>query len=301
MTSDWSEPRRIEAYRLLREQASELLPTTAVQRAALPSRNVEEVFHAGLLEDVVLGPMNEINTRIDSFFDRFRDLPLLNKPINLSTWGTFAAEANYRRSAAEAFLGQSLQDARDFLATVPGLFLVHALPFENRERRNDTHELLYFRDSGIHRRLIERTATVALPKRDRWNDAAAEERRAKRLERYVPKRWEAFVVTTIVDLVGQRCGAFAYRHEETREIDLVLEWIGQSPPQRWAIEVASRKFNTHPGRYFAEECEYLGVLSKDRYVVRRADECDGGARARGGVPALTLPRMIEVLQRRLRH
>lgn len=167
MTSDWSEPRRIEAHRLLRPQASQMLPTTAVQRPALPSRTVEHVFHAGLLQDIVLGPMNEINTRIDTFFDTFRGLPLLNQPISLWTWGTFAAEANNRRLAAESFLGQSLQDARDFLATAAGRFLVRALPFENRHRRNDMHELLYFRDSGIHRRLIERTAAM-----DHWEESA---------------------------------------------------------------------------------------------------------------------------------
>ena len=301
MTPGWREPPRVEAHRLMRVEPAALLPTNAPQRPALPSRTVEEIFHAGLLTEVILGPADEINTRIDSFFDGFRGLPLFDPPIDLPTWGAFGVEANQRRSTGEAFLGQSLQTARELLATAPGRFLIRSLPFENRERRNDTHELLYFRDSGIHRRLLERTVIVDRRARQRGGGAGAEDLRVRRLESYVPKRWEAFVITTIIDLVGERCDAFAYRHEETREIDLVLEWRDKAPPERWAIEVASRKFNTHPARYFADECEHLGVEENNRYLVRRADHCDGAALGRGGVPAISLPRIVEILRRRLRH
>jgi hypothetical protein len=125
--------------------------------------------------------------------------------------------------------------------------------------------------------------------------------RARKIGSYVPKRWEALVVTTIIDLVGDRCNAFAYRHEETREIDLMLEWNDSGSPERWAIEIASRKFNTHPSPYFAEECRYLGVQDENCYIVRRADDCDGGARGRGGVPAISLPRMVDYLRQRMRR
>lgn len=266
-----------------------------------PPPPVEEVFHAGLLADVVRAPPSEINTRIDAFFDGFREVPLFESPADLATWGVFGAKANYRRPVNEAFLGKALQEARDFVASAPGRFLVRVLPFENRERLNDTHELLYFRDSGLHRRLIERTESLDVGERNRLNTSAMEVLRAQRLKSYVPKRWEAFVVTTIIDLVGDRCSAFAYRHEESREIDLVLEWTDCTPPERWAIEVASRKFNTHPSPYFAEECQYLGVQPENCFVVRRAEDCDGGARGRGGVPALSLPRMVDRLRQRIRR
>lgn len=301
MTFDWSEPRRLPAHRLFREQSSVWLPTTATQRPVLPSRSVEEVFHAGLLADVVLGPTDEVNTRIDTFFDEFRGLPLFDTPVDMPTWAAFGKGANSRRRAAEAFLGQSLEDARNFLLTAPGRFMVRPLPFENRDRRNDTHELLYFRDSGIHRRLVERNLTLGRRDGKRVGARALEHWSAKQLESYVPRRWEAFAVTTIADLVDRRCEAFAYRHEETREIDLVLEWLDRSPPERWAIEVTSRKFNTHPSGYFAEECEFLGVSPANRYVVRRTDDCDGSARGRGGVFALSLPRMVDNLRRRLQR
>jgi hypothetical protein len=280
---------------------NQLPTTTAVQRDALPLRSVEEVFHSGLLVDVVRAPSSQINTRIDAFFDLFMDLPLFETPIEISTWGKFGAEANYRRSVSEAFLGQTLQEARAFVASAPGRFLARALPFENRERQNDTHELLYFRDSGIHRRLIERTVTFDRGQHYRLDTDALECLRAQQIESYVPKRWEAFVVTTVIDLVGDRCDAFAYRHEETREIDLVLEWNDRGSPERWAIEVASRKFNTHPSRYFAEECQYLGVQFENCYIVRRANGCDGGARGRGGVHAISLPRMVDCLRQRMRR
>ena len=301
MTLVWQEPSRIEAHRLMHRESLDLLPATALQRDAFPSRTVEEVLYAGLLADVVRGSPNEINTRIDVFFDGFRNLPLFGGPLDLPTWGGFGAEANYRRSMNEAFLGQTLKEARDFVVSAPGRFLVRALPFENRERLNDSHELLYFRDSGIHRRLIERTVSLDIGEHGRLGTDAMQGLRAQRVESYVPKRWEAFVVTTIIDLVGDRCGAFAYRHEETREIDLVLEWTDRTPPERWAIEVASRKFNTHPSPYFAEECQYLGVRPENCFVVRRADNCDGGARGRGGVPALSLPWMVDILHQRMRR
>lgn len=140
----------------------------------------------------------------------------------------FGSEANNRRSANQTLLGQTLQGARDFIASPLGRFLVRALPFENREGQNDTHEVLYFRDSGIHRRLIERTVTVDQGAKDRFGSDAKEGLRTQRVEAYVAKRWEAFVITTIIDLVADRCGAFAYRHEETREIDLVQEWNDQT-------------------------------------------------------------------------
>ena len=300
MTVAWREPRRIAAHRLMRRELLHVVSTRATPRDAFLSRTVEQVFYAGLLAEVVRGSPNEINTRIDAFFDSFRDLPLLANPVDLPTWGVFGAEANNRRSVAEAFLGQTLQAARDFVQSAPGRFIVRALPFENRERRNDTHELLYFRDSGIHRRLIERTVILGRVEGTRL-DADIERLIAQRAASYVPKRWEAFVVTTIIDLVGERCRPFAYRHEETREIDLVLEWVDRTPPERWAIEVASRKFNTHPHSYFAEECQYLGVQPENRYLVRRADGCDGGARGRGGVPALSLPRMVDHLRQRMKR
>lgn len=299
MTFSWREPVRIEAHRLMRRDVLDLLPSSAALRDELPLRKVDEVFHAGLLKDVVLGSQREINTRIDSFFDIFRINTFFENAVDLPTWGIFGAEANSRRSVDQALLGQTSQVSRQFIASAPGRFLVLALPFENRERRNNTHEVLYFRDSGIHRRLIERTLGYGENVSSGTN--TVDGTREHRLASYDGKRWEAFVVNTIIDLVRDRCNAFAYRHEETREIDLVLEWNDGAPAERWAIEVASVKFNTHPSRYFAEECRHLGVHLSHCYVVRRADYCDGGARGRGGVPAISLPRMIDILRQRMRR
>lgn len=296
MTYAWREPRRIEAHRLIREPTLLLQAADAVQRDELPSRTVEQVFHTGLMKDVVLGSPNEINTRIDVFFDAFRAVPFFEHPVDLNSWGDFGAEANNRRPIERALLGQRLDVGREFLQSNPGRFLVRILPFENRERRNNTHEVIYFRDSGIHRRLIERT--IEGYQQGRLGEIRGLQK--DRLEGFVPKRWEAFVVNTIIDLIGDRCNAFAYRHEETREIDLILEWHDRTPVERWAIEICSKKFNTHPSRYFAEECEYLGAKRVNCYVVRRADSCDGGALGRDGFPAISLPRMIAKLRARMR-
>jgi hypothetical protein len=298
VTHAFKKPDWIEAHRLIGQEVLNPSPSTAVQRDVLPSRTVEDVFHAGLLRDVVLGPQSEINTRIDTFFDLFLTLPIFTDTMDLRVWGAFASGANNRRPVGHAFLEQSLQVGRQFIASDPGRYLIRAMPFENRERHNDTHEVLYFRDSGIHRRLIERTLSPG--DQGRLDAKAIENLRAQRLASYLSKRWEAFVVTTILDYVGNRCNAFAFRHEERSEIDLVLEWNDRTPPERWAIEVASKKFNTHPSHHFAEECHYLGVQPENQFVVRRADNCDGGARGRGGVPAISLPYMINILGRRIR-
>ena len=161
----------------------------------------------------------------------------MNRPVGANQpWSV----ADNRTPATEEMNGgdrprspaMNRRNARDFVASAPGRFLVRALPFENRERRNDTHELLYFRDSRIHRRLIERTVTLGRGDGDRLGSNAIGCLRVQRVESYVPKRWEAFVVTTVIDLVGDRCRAFAYRYEETREIALVLEWADHTPPER---------------------------------------------------------------------
>ena len=298
-TPSWREPLRIEAHRLIRRVALDPLPATAIQRDALPPRTVEEVFYAGLLKDVTLGPQDQINRQIDAAFDSFRSQPILSYPLNLPTWGEFGKVANNRRPVAQTFLGLELQAGREFLASAQGRFLVRALPFENRQRQNDTHEVLYFRDSGIHRRLIERTLDVG--EQANSDSASIEDMRKRHLESFEGKRWEAFVVNTIIDLVGRCCNAFAFRHEERSEIDLVLEWTDRNPAERWAIEVASLKWNTHPNVYFEDECNHLGVKTRNRFVVRRANDCDGGARGRGGVRAISLLRMIEELSQWMRR
>ncbi|MBT9373124.1 hypothetical protein [Rhizobium sp. CSW-27] len=303
MTDDWHEPARFEAHRLLRDETSVLLPMAGIPSEEDLTLSVEEVFHSGLITDVVRGPRNEINTRIDAFFDDFQTFPLLGRSLDLQRWGKFATKANLRRKTSEPILGLKLTEARNFINSAPGRFLVKVLPFENRERQNDTHELLYFRDSGIHRRLIERTVALNGIRDQLLDSDIPEDTRFERIKTYEPKRWEAFVVTTIVDLVGSRCDAFAYRHEETREIDLVLEWKDHAPPERWAIEVTSIKFNTHPSGYFAEECEHLGVKPENRFVVRRLkpEEAirDVEEFCRGGVPAISLPRMVRRIKERL--
>lgn len=295
MTADWRAPDRIDAHRLLRSELPPIVARGVAPLEAPRSVTVERVFEAGLLRDVVLGPPSETNTRIDTFIDDFVSRSLLQRPVDLEEWADFSAAANLRRPMSEAFLGQSLEAGREFLRSEPGMFLVRSLPFENRQGQNDTHEIIYFRDSGVHRRLIARSLTL----KESSLSPRAYANHVNRLERFVPKRWEAFVVTTILDLVRDRCVAYAYRHEETREIDLVLEWSDRSPREKWAIEVASAKFNTHPADYFADECAHLGVRPEHRFVVRWAEACDGQARGRGGVPAVSLPIMIDRLRNRM--
>jgi hypothetical protein len=303
MIEAWTNPGRIDAHRLLRLEATlALLPATAAPQAELPSRTVEDVFHRGLVPNVLNAPSNEINTRLDALVNR---LPLFGpgRRESLERLGAFAEAANRRRSVHDPFLGMTLQGARDFLTTDLGAYLLQPLPFEDRARRNDQYEVLYVRDSGLHRRLIELSVTIPLdlPEKAARNGVSVEELRRQRLTPFVGPRWESFVVVSILDLVGERCHAFAYRHEERDEIDLILEWLDRTPPERWAIEVAGRKFGHHPSSHFAESCEFLGVVERSRFLVFRDDSCSGDARGRGGVPALTLPRMFEHLKTRLRQ
>lgn len=302
MIDAWTKPGRIEAHRLLRLEAPlALLPATAAPQAELPARTVEEVFYRGLVPDVLNAPSNEINTRLDALVDR---LPLfgLGRQESLERLGAFAEAANRRRRVRDHFLGMTLQGERDFLTTSHGAYLLLSLPFEDRARRNDRYEALYFRDSGLHRRLIEQSAAISLDLLEKAarNRVSVEELRQQHLNGFVGPRWESFVVVSILDLVGERCYAFAYRHEERDEIDLILEWRDRSPPERWAIEVAGRKFGHHPSSHFAGSCDYLGVAESSRFLVFRDDSCSGDARGRGGVPALTLPRMFERLKTRMR-
>jgi hypothetical protein len=131
-------------------------------------------------------------------------------------------------------------------------------------RRNDRYEALSVRDSGQHRRLIEQGAAIpiGLPQKTARNGVSVEDLRQQRLESFIGPRWESFVVVSILDLVGEQCEAFAYRHEEREEIDLILEWRDRAPPERWAIEVAGRKFGNHSSNHFAASLRSLGRRRK---------------------------------------
>lgn len=302
MVEAWTNPYRIEAHRLLRLNAPlGLLPMTAAPQAELPVRTVEEVFYRGLVLDVLDAPSSEVNVRLDALVRR---LPLFgeDRRESLKRWGAFAEGANRRRRLSDPFLGMAQQKARDFLTTGFGAHFLLPLSFQDRARRNDQREALYVRDSGLHRRLIEQSVVIPpdlLEKASR-NGVSVEELRQRRLDSFVGPRWESFVVVGVLDLVGERCHAFAYRHAERDEIDLILEWHDRSAHERWAIEVAGRKFGRHPSSHFAESCDYLGVAEDNRFLVFRGNACSGLARGRGGVPAFTLPRMFERLKERMR-
>lgn len=302
MIEAWMNPGRIDAHRLLRPEAPlALLPTTAVPQAELAARSVEDVFYRGLIPGVLNAPPNEINSRLDALVDR---LPLFDKGREgvLERRGAFAEATNRRRRVDRPFVGMTSEGVRSFLATDLGAYLLVPLPFEDRAGRNDQYEALFFRDSGLHRRLVEQSASIPrdLSEKAARKGVSVEELRQQRLDAFVGPRWESFVVVSILDLVGDRCDAFAYRHEERDEIDLILEWRDRSPHERWAIEVTGRKFEHHPSGHFAASCDYLGVAASDRFLVFRADSCSGEARGRGGVPALTLPRVFERLRTRMR-
>jgi hypothetical protein len=302
MIDAWTNPGRIRAHRLLRLEAPlALLPATAAPQAELPARSVEDVFYRGLVPDVLSAPSSEINMRLDAIVDR---LPLFgrDRQESLGRLGAFAEAANRRRRVRDPFLGMALPGARDFLTTDLGAYLLLPLPFEDRARRNDLYEALYVRDSGLHRRLIVQGAAIPpdLPQKAARIGVAVEELRQQHLNGFIGSRWESFVVVSILELVSERCHAFAYRHEERDEIDLILEWRDRSPPERWAIEVAGRKFGRHPSSHFAESCDFLGVPEASRFLVFRGDFCSGYARGSGAVPALTLPRMFERLKTRMR-
>ena len=50
---------------------------------------------------------------------------------------------------------------------------------------------------------------------------------------------------------------------------------------------------TTPPTILPRPSDHLGVGESSRFVAFRDDSCSGGARGRGGVPALTLPRMSD--------
>lgn len=302
MIDAWTNPGRIEAHRLLRQGAPlALLPANAAPQAEFPARTVEEVFYRGLVPEVLNAPTNAINSRLDALVNRLPHFDLAHQD-SLDRWSAFAEAANRRRGTRDPFLGMTLQGARDFLTSPLGAYLLLSLPFEDRARRNSQYEALYVRDSGLHRRLVEQSAAIplGLPDKAARNGVSVEELRQQRLNGFVGPRWESFVVVGILDLVGDQCHAFAYRHEERDEIDLILEWRDRSPTERWAIEVAGRKFGHHPSSHFAESCDHLDVAENSRFLVFRDNSCSGHARGRGGIPALTLPRVFERLLTRMR-
>lgn len=299
----WEDPGRINAHRLLRLEARLApLPAAAALQAELPARTVEDVFDRGLVPDVLNAPPSEINTRLDALVGRLPPFGL-GREESLERWRGFAEAANRRRRVSDPFLGMTREDARDFLKTAPGAYLLLPLSFEDRARRNDRYEALYFRDSGMHRRLIDQSVAIRpdLLAKTRRRGVSLEELRREHLERFVGPRWESFVIVSILDLVGERCHAFAYRHVERDEIDLILEWRDRFPPERWAVEVAGSKFNHHPASHFEESCRFLDVIESGRFLVFRGNTCSGEARGKGGVSALTLPRILEHLRVRMRQ
>jgi hypothetical protein len=140
--------------------------------------------------------------------------------------------------------------------------VVFLLPFWTSGGRQCQAPLVYFRDSGLLRRLLDRSEGTQRASPDPTEEARHVAAIVRKLrEKRDDLSWEGFVIDALRIVSTERAEAFVWRQDDD-EIDLVLEW---RTGERWGIEVTRGKGHKKPHDGFFTGCEQLRVVK--RFVV----------------------------------
>lgn len=147
--------------------------------------------------------------------------------------------------------------------------------------------LIYFRDHGLLRRLLDmhdEVAGGAIAKIiEEGERSRAEAKLVEKRRRRDDLSWEGFVIDALRVLTSGTAKAFVWRRDPD-EIDLVLKWRSGT---LWGIEVTRGEGWRKPADGFFEGCRQLGI--SERFVVAPAP----AQRVRRGVVCLDLSEALE--------
>jgi uncharacterized protein DUF4143 len=161
--------------------------------------------------------------------------------------------------------------------------VVSLLPFWRSAGRQSQTPLVYFRDSGLLRRLLDRSEGAPSPSPDPTEETRRVAATIRNLrEKRNDLSWEGFIIDALRVVSAERAAAFVWRQDDD-EIDLVLKW---GNGERWGIEVTRGKGSKKPHDGFFAGCKELGIA--ERFVVAPT----GIPHARKGVECLDLATAI---------
>lgn len=158
--------------------------------------------------------------------------------------------------------------------------------------------LIFFSDTGLHRRLIarweedqERKAGHA-ERKDPDKAAEIRESVSHLVQGISDLRFQGFVTSALAHAVPD-ARPYVFDRPSKGEIDLILDC---PKGERWAVEITNGKPSEKPSKptMFARICKELGIDQRRRRVVYRASTATP-ALARTGVIASTLPPLLAEL------
>lgn len=176
------------------------------------------------------------------------------------------------------------------------------LPFWPLPDYPDREPLIFFSDTGLHRRLIglweenqERKACEE-EKKDPGEAAAIRRSVSHLMHCNSDLRFQGFVTHALAHAVPD-ARPYVFDRPSKGEIDLILDC---PKGDRWAVEITNGKPSEKPSKptMFTRICEELGIDKPRRRVVYRASTATPTL-ARTGVIASTLPPLLAELTGRL--
>jgi len=249
-----------------------------------PNRTVEDRWRRGSLLSSLEAPSIEVaDQAIDEYIAHRLPPIALDAPIGTlgDFWLELARGNGLHRSSI--WKGGGHRPKRALIEQCIETALEHDLIFE-LEQWPDAHAvtspLIYFRDHGLLRRLLDAHDTVerdAIAKMIEANERTRAERKlVERRQRRDDLSWEGFIIDALRVLASGSAETFVWRRDPD-EIDLVLKWCAGP---LWGIEVTRGRGAKKPTDGFFEGCRQLGVV--DRFVVAPVSV----AHVHGGVACL---------------
>jgi hypothetical protein len=289
MIRNWAERRRVETYAWLSPPpplSQGLIRDSPRTVPAQGQRSAQARWHRGSLEDSLEAiddaaadgvldeyiaqhlPPIELDSEAGVVAPFWLELALANGTPRTSVWK--------RNPPTRAKIERCIKIARE-------ADVVFLLPFWRSDERQSHASLVYFRDSGLLRRLLDRAEDAPnqsprSPEETRQVAATIRNLREKRDDR----SWDGFIIDALRVVSAERAAAYVWRQDDD-EIDLVLEWLNG---ERWGIEVTRGKGGKKPQDGFFTGCEELGIA--ERFVVAPT----GIPRVRKGVGCLDLAAAI---------
>lgn len=249
-----------------------------------PNRTADERWRRGSLRASLEAPtMNIADDVIDDYITHHLPPIVLDAPVGTlaNFWMELARANGTQRN--RIWRGGAHRPKRALIEQCIDTAVYHDVIFELKQWPHAhamSSPLIYFRDSGLLRRLLDAHDAVqrdAISKMTEANERTWSERKLVETRRRRDNlSWEGFIIDALRVLTSGSAETFVWRRDPD-EIDLVLKWRAGS---LWGIEVTRGRGAKKPTDGLFEGCRQLGVA--ERFVVAPVSI----ARAHGGVACL---------------